>query len=389
MRHRKIIYFSTSRHQTPRQEYRSFFHYGGEHGWDIHFVMYPEASPMRTEWTESEAKIVADALALYHPDGCLVDCGLSIQMRLAYFRRIPTVFLSRPPSTIESGAVCVWSDSRVIAAEAEQQLSRLGFSDMAFVSFPDECSWSEGRREAFREIVLEHGIGYHEIRLPKFNCSVRKSSGFAKWLQCLPKPCGIFAANDVTAAAVEQECLNHSIRVPEDVAILGVDNDERLCEQALVTLSSIEQDYTASALMAAELLNAQMSSPRKRLSGQTYGISRVVLRESCNPYRSFDRSIRTAIEFIRRHACESGFSVPQVARAMGCSRRMADIRFAKYVKHTILDEIHAVRIETAKRLLKNPAQTPVSVSDRCGFASVVDFRRVFKRIVGEPPGHWR
>ena len=206
------------------------------------------------------------------------------------------------------------------------------------------------------------------------------SRNLATWLRDIPKPVGVFAANDSIGEGVLLCCADLGLSVPDDVAVIGVDDTEFICENMQPTLSSIRQDWEGEGRTAAELLSDMMDSPGKAFGSCKCGTGQLVRRESTRFEKMRDWRVAKALEFIRLHAC-SGIGPDDVARVMGVSRRGADKAFRKAAERTILDEIHAVRLAAACDMLER-GMRPEIVAMNCGYASVNDFRRVFKKRVG-------
>ena len=140
-------------------------------------------------------------------------------------------------------------------------------------------------------------------------------------------------------------------------------------------------------MLSAELLDLMMSRKSRKASTHLFGVSHLVRRKSAVGFRHLDKRMNDAIEFIRVHACER-ISISDIVKVMGCSRRLADMRFRATLDHTILDEIHRRRIETAKLRLKH--HVPIeAVASQCGYASADDFGRVFRRYTGMSPREWK
>jgi LacI family transcriptional regulator len=173
--------------------------------------------------------------------------------------------------------------------------------------------------------------------------------------------------------------------VPQDVAIVGVDNIEFICEGTSPTLSSISRNWQGEGSAAAELLEEWMLDPGRRPPSRAVSALHVVRRAST--FFAADRRVARAMEFIRLHACDEDFGPRDVVREMGCSRTLADTLFRKVGGHSILDEIHGVRLARAKELLLL-GKSADFVAAACGYASYDDFCRVFKRRVGSTVRKW-
>ena len=205
----------------------------------------------------------------------------------------------------------------------------------------------------------------------------------------MPLPCGVFAANDHLASVVLECAARVGIKVPKDMAVIGVDNDKSICEHTSPTLSSIISDFGRGGYMAGELLHNRISHPRRKEPNMRFGVLGVRRRESTFAYsRPADNRIRDAMEFIRLHACD-GISSRDVVERMHCSRRMAEIRFREVMGCSMLDEIRAVRLSCAKELLANTSESVAAIADRCGYSTTESLRRIFLETDGITPFQWR
>jgi len=385
-----ILLFRTSASRTNRFDYKSAYDFAARHDWRVQIVEYINAAVSRW-WQDAPAPRpdVKALLALWKPDGCIVECGgIPYEPWLDEFKGVPTVYLDRPLLRDDPNAVCVASDPEAVASAAAKELLSLGLNDFAYAKWYAPLPWSEERGKLFADIVRRHGK-----RCGVFTVDKQLSLGgdireLAATLRQLPKPCGVFAANDETAAAIIIACCKAGIDVPNDVAVVGVDNDVEICESLPVTLTSIEQDFTDTGRLAAELLERMMTHGDADIGSRTFGVRRLVRRASAIGVRNVDKRIAAAIEFVRKEFYKP--LVPaDVAAKMGCSMRHAHRMFLNARKHTILDEIHLRRIETAKEQLLARASSVESIAELCGYASSTDFSRVFRRYVGLSPKEWQ
>ncbi len=334
---------------------------------------------------------VGEMLAKINPDGVIVihNAVKPSTLRQPGRRAMPTVFIDRPvgiKASRRTFPVCVFGEDASFARLAAAELFRSGFRDYAFLTYPDDPPWSRERGKCFARIIAEAGMAFHPFPAPSGgNGATYLVAHVAPFLDSLPKPCGIFAANDALGEAALRVCAQRGWAVPQDIAIVGVDNLEFICEGTTPTLSSISRDWNSEGCAAAELLAEWMAEPDRRPASRIVPASHVVRRAST--FFAADRRVAQAMEFIRRHACEEGFGPRDVVREMGCSRTLADSLFRKVDGRTILDEIHGVRLARAKEflLLGKPADF---VASACGYASYDDFCRVFKRRVGSTVRKW-
>ena len=180
-------------------------------------------------------------------------------------------------------------------------------------------------------------------------------------------------------------CARLGLRVPNDVAVLGVDNRADICEETAPTLSSVPTDLAAQCDEAVALLAELMEGGARRRVVRTVPARGVVERSSTRLLR--DARVARALEFIRLHACDEGFSVRDVVQSMCVCRTLADRLFRTVAGRSILNEIHSVRIGRARELLAAGIQ-PDLVAAKCGYASYDDFRRVFRQRTGLTPRKW-
>ena len=386
-----VLVFQGAFCQTNRIELDGIFRFATKAGWTIQTIEYDTAAASRLHEKISRRDYdVKPLIAFWKPAGCIVECaGQPSKFEVHDFGRIPTVFLDQHPSMIGNGAVCVSSDASSIAECAAQELLSLGFLHYAYLPWSPETVWSRERGEAFARRVLMNGKKLHVFSgKAKMSESVEYRRKLSAWMASLPKPCGIFAANDYLAEQVLSTCAADGIVVPDEVAVLGVDDEVQICENTKPTLSSIRTDNERAGYLAAELLAERMATPQATIKSCVFGALGVRRRASTRHFPNADRRVVKALEFIRRHACE-GIEPPAVVAEMGCSRSLADLRFREMTGHTILDEIHAVRLARVKELASNPKFDITALPDFCGYASLSDLFRVFRQRVGMTLRHYR
>lgn len=321
-------------------------------------------------------------LDFWNPDGCIVLGDIAAEFRNPiHFRNLPVVYLDALPKQFGKGAHCVSCDNTMVASTAARELLPLDCGCYAYVSYPRRLDWCEERLATFRDIVRANGRMFDSARLPTAMAPKREHEHFSEWLSRLPKPCGIFAANDQVAHTVIGHCLAHGLSVPEDVAVIGVDDDESLCENSPAKISSVVPDFRRAGVTAASLLDRLMSSDAANAGNSTFPVSGVVRRQSTRLMKKYDVRVGKALEFIRTNAAH-GISVTDVVKHMGCSRRNADLLFNRIMDRSILDEIHEVRIRLVKNALADPRRNLKVVAASCGYASAADMRRVFRRREG-------
>jgi LacI family transcriptional regulator len=208
------------------------------------------------------------------------------------------------------------------------------------------------------------------------------------WLQELPKPIGIMACNDLRGRHILDACRQLNLRVPEDVAVVGVDNDELMCELAVPPLSSVAQGSERLGYEAAKLLGRLIRGRCLRPKHIVVPPISIVPRRSSDLIAVDDPLLSAALRFIQNHAAEQ-IGVPDVVRNAGVSRSTLETRFRTQLARTIHDEIQRVRIETARRLLTATNLSLSKIAERAGYRNSYYMSAVFRRELGVPPSQLR
>ena len=210
------------------------------------------------------------------------------------------------------------------------------------------------------------------------------------WLRSLPNPIGIMAVDDSAARVLSAACLEADIGVPNRIAIIGVNNDDLICDSAWPPLSSVDCDYSRVGYAAAEMLDQQLKGKKLSTDERLVRMSPlgVIQRQSTDLVAVDDRDVADAVRFIREHACDP-CSVPDVLQHIPVGRRWLERQFKAKIGRNPNDEILRVRVETATRLLLQPNLTLTTIAERCGFGSVHNFCRTYHRIRGVSPGAFR
>ncbi|QEG36385.1 AraC family transcriptional regulator [Bythopirellula goksoeyrii] len=286
----------------------------------------------------------------------------------------------------------VRTDNRAIAELAAQHLINLGLRNFAFCSEPPNRSngWARERADAFQSILDE--AGFHcEVYTGRFAASRRWRESQAElehWVTSLKPPIGMMACRDGRARHVMQACKEIGLRVPEDIAIIGVDNDEVICELANPPLTSIEQGTKRIGFEAAALLDVMMSGKIPEDKHTTIPPEGLVVRQSTDVLATGDPEVSEALRFIRRHATDP-ITVQDVLDVAQLSRSTLEARFREALNRSIHAEIHRVQVELAMRLLTTTNIPIKEIVKRVGISSVQYFTAVMRRNTGKTPGQIR
>ena len=209
-----------------------------------------------------------------------------------------------------------------------------------------------------------------------------------RWLRQLPKPVAIFTSNDIPARDLADMCQQLKLNVPDEVAILGVDNDELICEMTTPPISSIDTPAERIGYEAAAMLDRLMSgevAPKKPMLLQPL---QVITRQSTDTLATNDLAVAAALKFIRQHGGDE-ISVSDVVQASAQGRRMLECKFRALLGRTILEEIQRMRIEIVKDLLVSTNLSMPAISQRTGFSSAERLSVVFRKVTGVPPSKFR
>jgi len=369
-----VLFLKSSGLSSMRQRIAGFMGFASRKDWNVQIV-----EPVKT------ARDLSRLVKFWRPDGCVVCCGAGNNNFASSLFKSPVVYLDRPAAGLAEGDSCVSHDSAATARLAARELLSLGFSYYAYVGARKPLDWDVVRRKIFGETIAMHG--HEQFVFDADACADEGRSfvgGLSKWLQQLPRPIGILAANDVIAEKVVSACRRSGIPMPKDCAIIGIDNDEDVCEYVRPTLTSVAPDYWEAGRTAADVLGKLMSGNGGAPIRTHYQPIGIVRRESTRRLVRNDRDVAAVLEQIRKKAC-NGFSARDAVSHFKCSRRMAELKFRRAVGHSILEEIRAVRLERAKELLRNSDAKLDALANWCGYKSAAAFSIFYKAETGKTP----
>ena len=300
---------------------------------------------------------------------------------------IPTVCVGEdnPPGTFEVG-----SDEIACALMAADHLLERNFRHFGYVGIQGYV-WSDTRRDAFVEKIQNAGFQCNVIepsrktRRPPSWEPVRRR--LANWIEFLPKPIGIMCCYDAMARSVLDVCRELSISVPEEVSVIGVDNDKVLCEVSQPPLSSVAHNTKCIGQAAAMMLNSLMDGSHTDVS-VVIPPEGIVTRGSTDTLAIEDRDVATALAFIRRHACD-GIDATEVVAEVPLSRRTLERRFREQVGCSLLAEISRIRLDRVKQFLMETDLTLDAIARYCGFAHTPYMAANFRKRVGLTPSEFR
>lgn len=314
-----------------------------------------------------------------------VISSLPVRLTSAVRAGRPLVCFDCPSAAVPTDVPYLRHDAEATARLAGHALFPLDCAAYAYVHVSERPYWSRERCAAFRREVAAGGRAFAGA-FGEADGEAPFAGALRRWLGALPRPCGIFAANDEMALRLMAVARRAGLRVPQDVALVGVDDSAR-CVKVTPTLTSVAPDWEAGAFLAAETLDRLLAGRpvESRLTFRPLGlVSRASTRRNA---RAGDGCVVAGVAFIRENAC-AGITVRDVVRTMGCSRRRAEVSFRAVTGRSILEEIRRIRFEQARLLVRSGVTSEAAVANRCGYASLPTFARTFRELHGMTFTDW-
>lgn len=304
---------------------------------------------------------------------------------------IPTIVAVYKTNPVSNETPVIVLDHEKISNHAAEHLLDCGFEHFAYFGY-DDREWSDIRYQAFKKNVEVESKGVHYFGKPLMctrNSWFEVQGQLVEWLKSLPKPVGVMACNDDCGLQLIDACKIAELRVPDEVAILGVDNDRLECDLADPPLSSVSTNYTKAGYDAAALLDRIMAGTEKMSSQQIVveplGVEK---RRSTDIFALDDELVVLALRYIQKNSGRI-IQVQDVADFVGVSRRSLEYRFKQSVKKTIYKCIRQYRIEYVSQLLLETDMSLLEISLRIGFTEPHNLSRQFKDEKGISPEMYR
>ncbi len=288
----------------------------------------------------------------------------------------------------------VKSDSRAFGVQAADFFLARAPRTFVYVGTAESPPWDREREEAF--VARIRRAGHEPLVFPRANAPAaptRESVRLRDWLKSLPKPLSVFAANDARARQVLTACQLAGITVPYEAAILGVDNDEWLCDSTRPRLSSIPFGSEVGGFEAARILDGLMRHRDDRDAATPPAVrsmppGAVVERESTDGRIVDDPIVGRALSFIHLNK-GLDIRVADVAKAVGFSPGWTETRFRQTLGTSVIDEIGRARMKAVLRLVRGTETPFLEIARRCGFTNASTLCRLVKKETGRTPGELR
>ena len=356
--------------------------------WDLRIVS------SRTAFTDAEVR----ELLVGGLDGCIL-AAYTPAVEEILKKRIPTILaLENMHQQIGKRPNClsVLMDNHEIGRLAAEHFKSLGrFASYAFIPAPPKIPWSMERKSAFFENAPKNAqlIEYPESEFDMDNMTgeagiqmhVDELIGF---LQRLPRPAAVFAANDILAVQVARACHEAHIRIPSELALVGCDNDELLCEGMRPTIASILPGFEKAGFAAAKALASMMHGQKPAESVMRIPGALLIQRSSTSNLPPAVAVVNAAMDYIKAHALE-GISTADVIAKLHVSRALLNLRFRQLRNESVMDAILGIRLAAVRDRIEKTDRKFLTIGAECGFRNPDYLKRLFRKRFGMSMRAWR
>lgn len=354
--------------------------YAAEHQRQWSYMLAPESN-----------SISISQLVGWHGDGVIAALNSSAEARCAKRFHLPVVNISSalPKSPVPRAMV----DNVTIGELAAEHFLERGYENLAFFGLED-TEYSKQRFGAFANQLAEHGLEpVSYLAAPTFVIRgtgwLREHKALTAWLRKLPKPVGVFATSDARARQLMNSCQQLGVEVPEQVAVLGVDDQQIICEHYHPTISSIARDSVKEGYEAARILDRLLRGQMAKEEDVVVPPVGLVARESTDAVAVQDDRLQSVLRFLRANI-EQPITVAEVCRHIDVSRRWLEYAFQEMLGESPFHYIRRRRLLHAKSLLSAEKRTSINtIATRCGYTSSNQLAKAFRAEFGESPRDFR
>lgn len=354
--------------------------------WRFHIITDPQG-PSAHELFEPEKHGIDGIIADSVPNADILP-----SLRAS---RVPLVLIGERSPEIgkrRTAIAFVLNDDADVGTMGARHLYSLGrFKSYGFVPHVHHNYCTDARERGFMEFFGSVGRTASVYRVPAGvpAGSLKDVEALTKWLEGLPKPAAVMAIHDLRATSIMEAAHAARIRIPRDLALIGVDNDELLCDFTDPPLTSIAVDHIHEGELAAKALYDMIRGKAPRNNGPVLNTRKTLIeRKSAKPMIPGSGMVEQAQDFIRREAT-NGITAADVAKHLGASRRLADMRFRQFTGKSILEAIIEQRLAVLKRRLSESAVPIEKTIALCGFNSPSYAKRLFKARTGMTMSDYR
>jgi len=329
-------------------------------------------------------------LKSWHVDGIILQANDPRQSEMFRKWRIPMVNIGE-----DLGDDCkiprLAQNNQMVGRFAAEHFIGLGIKNLAYHGVQGRW-YSDERLEGFTQAAKEANLKVSSFRVPHMARDAlwnERYEPIKRWLKTLPLPAGIFAVHDFRALIILSACREVGLRVPEDVAVIGSDNDLMVCEFSTPSLTSISVNAHRMGFEAARLLDQLMHGKPAPKEPILIDPTEVVVRASTDVLHAEDPAVKGAMRFMQENYADS-FTMENVADAVHISRRSLEMRFRAERKMTPALFLVHLRLQKAKALLAARDSKPLEeIAQASGFGSAKNLRAAFHRILGASPNDFR
>lgn len=339
-------------------------------------------------WISPDAALFARALRTWKADGVIYRGTPGPgQARRLHAMRTPVLQVAWPvPGQMLDHSIS--ADLPAAGELAARHLLELGFRRFGY--YGPNVPYCVARGDGFSRTLREAGATCDRMDFPpaRHASPEKRISRLVSWLRRFRPPVGLLIAEDAYGQRVSEACRQLRLRIPEDVAVVGISNDEIQCQMMWPDLTSVDTDYERVGYEAAGMLDALMHRRTAKPAHRLVVPRGIVVRHSTNTLAIEDPRIAAAVRFIHE-ACPRPVPVDELARHAGMSRRSLEQHFRAALRRSPAAEIRRLRIAHAQRLLLETSMKIATVATECHFPDAKDFWQSFRKATGTSPRKFR
>ena len=340
-------------------------------------------------YTGSLGAMIPDALAKWEGDGIIARINSREVLEVIRAKGVPVIdVLGNDPESEFPKVIC---NNDAITRMVVDHFVERGFRSFGYFGVEKEF-WALEREQAFNQLAQTIEGSFSVL---KISHAYKKDSSWAEylaylgdWLVSLEKPAGIYICSDQFAPDVIAACATKGLKIPEDVALIGVDNDVAFCEVVRPSLSSVRPNHVQVGYTAASLLDSMIRGKRKVAAITRIAPYAIEVRQSTDVFALREEGLKKALIAIKERAC-SGVTVDEIATLAGYSKSVLQRKFRKTLGRSVHDQVISVRIRRAKELLTMTRIPIADIAIQAGFNHQEYLGMVFKKMTGFTPVQYR
>jgi LacI family transcriptional regulator len=337
-----------------------------------------------TYTTQDKKPKILDKIRMWQPD-CIVMDG---NFLTSDYKSLGIPIIVSASNRIISNAINIIADDNKIGKLGAQYFIDKGYKNFGYYG-TNQIFWSNIRKTSFYQTVNSLNFSFYEFEARLNNEWQNNPSFLSEWMKTLPLPIAIMACSDdfgtqlIIAAKIAQ------LRIPEDVAILGVDNDEFICDMYDPPMSSIDQDPESVGFEVAKTIRLLLKDRHLEIKYIIGNSFRIITRRSTDIFAMDDKEVIKALQYIQKNAEINQISVEDIVLATSLSRRVLEMRFRKMLNRSVLQEITRVKIDLICQKLIKTNQSINEIAYSMGFEWVSTFSSYFRKAKKMSPKEFR